>query len=295
MGYVIAFAPTAGIKRIYPSVPVSKYFFETSGITRVFPSVIVDNPFFETSGKAYSFAGTVKDAAFFESSGIHYAFARTLSDYTGKLLELKWGSFELASDYSIITVFDNTGTYDAETNPGGYNPEAATPDPNRAKRSEVKLWLAYRVWKDSTSVPDVIFPSPVDPDAIDWEYQLPINEYGVYQLFLIASPTAKIFADIEAQGNSIFDYANKTALWYATAGGGIVSPEIINCINKKRYGFIESVMCGSCDEDYLSIYSKYIGALSAIQVGTDEAYLQGMKLIEEIKDECNKIDCNCNC
>ena len=295
-GYKIAFASTAGAKKVYSSVFESKYFFETSPIKKVFPSVLVQNPFFETSRKAYSFPSTIKNASFFETSGIHYVFSSVLGKDTSKLLKLKWGSFELAADYSLLTVFDNTGTYDATTNPGGYNPLSAPTDPNRAKRSEVKLWLAYRVWKDSTSIPDTVFPTPADPDEVNWEYELPINEeYGVYQMFLIASPTDKTFEDIEAKGNSIFEYASDDISWYATSGGSIIDPNIINCINRSRYGFLESVMCGDCDEDYLSLYSKYIGALSAFEIGTNEAYIEGMKLIEEIREECDKLDCNCNC
>lgn len=295
-GFKIVFANTAGVKRVHSSVFESKYFFETSPIKKVFPSVPVQNPFFETSRIAYAFAGTIKNASFFETSGIHYVFSSTLAEDTSKLLKLKWGGFELAADYSLLTVVDETGTYDALTNPGGYNPEADPTDPNRAKRSEVKLWLAYRVWKDSTSIPDTVFPVPVDPTLIDWEYEFPTNEeYGVYQMFLIASPTDKTFADIEAKGNSIFEYASQDISWYATAGGVIIEPDIINCLNRSRYAFLESVICGDCDEGYLSLYSKYIGALSAFEIGTDAAYLEGMKLLEEIRGECNKLDCNCNC
>lgn len=295
MGYTIAFATSAGVKQVFPSVVSSNTFFETSGVSTVFPTTIADRAFIETSGIAYSFANVIQQNPFLVTSGITRVFATVLSDDTSKLLKLNWGTFDLASDNSTITVADNTGEYNEDTNPGGYNPEDnPIIDPNRAKRSEVKLWLAYRVWTD-TNVPHTIFPTPVDPTAVEWEYVLPIDQTGVYQMFLIASPTDKIFEDIEGKGDSIFEYASQDISWYATAGGIIIDPEIINCINKSRFAFVESVICGDCDEGYLSLYSKYIGALSAFEVGTDEAYIQGMALIDEIRQECNKLGCNCNC
>ena len=294
MGYKIAFATTAGIKNVFPAVPVSNSFFETSGIATAYPTTIVGNPFFETSSVKFAFSNTVTQNAFFQTSGTTVVFATVIGADTSKLLELKFGPFEIDSNYATATLVDNTGTYDAETNPGGYNPEDAVTDPNRAKRSEVKLWLAYRVWTD-TNVPNVVFPTPVDPTETNWEYVLPIDEFGVYQYFLIASPVDKTFEDVAARGNSIFDFAYDYPEWYATNGGVIIDPDVTNCINRSRYSFIESVMCGNCDEDYLALYSKYIGALSAFEIGTNDAYIQGMTLIQQIREDCNKIGCSCNC
>jgi len=294
VGYKIVFATTAGIKRVFPSTSVPNSFFETSSVNRVFPTTTLDQPFFETSGIKYAFPTTAYNNPFFEISGLTKVFPVVLTDDTSKLLKLKFGDFDLASDYSTIDLIDNTGEYNVDTNPGGYNPEADTTDPNRAKRSEVKLWLAYRVWKD-TNVPDTVFPSPSDPDFNPWEYVLPIEEQGVYQMFLIASPTGKVFEDIEGKGNSIFEYAKQDIGWYATTAGIIIDEQIINCLNRSRYAFLESVICGDCDEGYLLLYSKYIGALSAFEIGTTDSYIQGMTLIDEIRQECTKINCNCNC
>ena len=294
MGFKIAFVTTGGVKQIFPTVVSSNTFFETSSVSTVFPTTTTDRPFFQTSGITYAFPNTISNNAFIETSNFVTAFPVVLSDDTSKLLKLRWGAFNVASDYSTITVPDNTGTYDSSTNPGGYNPEEDALDPNRAKRSEVDLYLAYRIWTDG-NIPNTVFPSPVDPTAEEWEYVLPIEEYGVYQIFMIAAPVGKSFEDIEGKGNSIFDFASQAPEWYATSGAAILDPDIINCINRSRFAFVESVICGDCDEGYLSLYSKYIGALSAFEVGTNDAYIQGMALIEEIRQECNKIGCNCNC
>jgi hypothetical protein len=293
-GYKIVFATTAGVKRVFPSTSVSNSFFETSVVKSIFPTTTFNQPFFETSGVKYAFPTTAYNNPFFETSGLTRVFPVVLTDDTSKLLKLNFGSFDLSSDYSTIGLADNTGEYNSETNPGGYNPEADPTDPNRAKRSEIKLWLAYRIWKD-TNAPDTLFPSPVNPDLNPWEYTLPIEEQGVYQMFMIASPTDEVFEDVEGKGNSIFQYAKQDIGWYSTTGLAIVDEELINCLNRSRYAFLESVICGDCDEGYLELYSKYIGVLSAFEIATDEAISQGMALIAEIKDECNKLDCNCNC
>jgi hypothetical protein len=294
VGWVIAFSTTAGVKNVFSATAKANPFFETSGVSSAFPTTLINKPFFETSGIAYSFPTSIKNNPFFNTSGITRVFPSVLSKDTSKTLELKFGTFDLTSDYSTITVSDNTGEYNSETNPGGYNPEADPTDPNRAKRSEVNLWMAYRVWTD-TNVPNIIFPGAANPSLDPWEYVLPIEGSGVYQMFMIASPTDKSYLDVEGKGNSIYEYANQAPSWYATTGLAIVDEGLINCLNRSRYAFLESVICGDCDEGYLELYSKYIGALSAFEIATDEAISQGMALIAEIKDECNKLDCNCNC
>lgn len=294
MPYVIAFATTAGTKNVFPVVPASSPFFQTSGVHSAFPLSIPNNPFFQTSNIAYAFPGTASSNPFFQTSGVVSVFPFVIPDDTSKLLQLRFGSFNIASDYSLVTVSDDTGLYDPDTNPGGYNLPADPTDPNRARRDEVGLYLAYRVWTEE-SVPETIFPLTNDPNLDPWTYELATEELGVYQLFMIAAPAELTSADVYNRGNSIYDFASNAPLWYATQGAAIIDRDVINCLNRRRYQFLESVMCGDCDESYLELYAKYIGALNAFSIGTDESYLEGMKLWEEIREECNKLGCNCNC
>lgn len=294
-GYKIAFATTAGSKKVFPATPVAAPFFNTSGVHASFPIVVPGNPFFTTSGIQYSFATSIKDNPFFNTSGVTSAFPTVIpDDSSSKLLKLRLGEFTVASDLSLVTAYDTTGEYDANTNPGGYNPQADPVNFNRAKRSEVGLYLAYRVWKD-TNIPDTVFPSTIDPSLDPWEYELAVEDSGVYQLFMIAAPTSETYADVYNKGNSVYEYASNAPLWYATQGAAIIDKDVINCLNKRRYNFLESVMCGSCDEDYLAFYAKYIGALNAFSIGTNESYIEGMQLWNELKEECAKIGCNCCC
>ena len=294
VGYKIVFATTAGINRTFPVTVSSNPFFETSKEAAAFSSTITANAFFESSAVANAFARTVGDIALFATYGIKIVLPTVLPEDTSKTLKLKIGELDVASDFSTVTIVDATGEYNATTNPGGYNPEAASFDIDRAKRSEVKLWLAYRLWT-STEVPNTVFPSPADPDTIPWEYVLPIEGNGVLQLFMIAAPFGKSFGDLEALGNSVFEYATQQVEWFATAAPLPADQDIINCLNRARYAFLESVMCGNCDEGYLELYSKYVGALNAFEVGTEDSYKEGMALFDEIREECNKLDCNCNC
>lgn len=295
MGYVIAFATTSGIKKVFPVIPSSSSFFQTSGVHSAFPLSIPNNPFFQTSGITYAFPVTINGNAFFNTSGVTSVFPTVIpDDSSSKLLKLRFGNFNVASDYSLVTVSDDTGLYDPDTNPGGYNLPADPTDPNRAKRDEVGLYLAYRVWTEE-SVPDTIFPLTTDPTLDPWEYELATDQLGVYQLFMIAAPAGLTYSDVYNRGNSIYEFASNAPEWYATQGAAIIDQDVINCLNKRRYQFLESVMCGDCDESYLALYAKYIGALNAFSIGTNESYLEGMKLWEEIREECNKTGCNCNC
>jgi len=294
VGYKIVFATTAGINRTFPVTVSSTPFFETSKEAAAFSSTITANAFFESSAVANVFARTVGDIALFATYGIKTVLPVVIPEDTSKTLKLKFGQLEVASDFSTVTIVDATGEYNATTNPGGYNPQSAGFDINRAKRSEVKLWLAYRLWT-TTEIPNTVFPSAADPDAIPWEYVLPIDGNGVLQLFMIASPVGKSFPDLEALGNSVFQYATQAVQWFATAAPLPTDQDIINCLNRARYAFLEGVMCGNCDEGYLELYSKYVGALNAFEVGTNDSYEQGMALFAEIRDECSKLDCNCNC
>jgi len=291
MGYTTVFATTSGIKRVFPAIPNRNPFFETSKEIGVFPSTISNNAFFESSGVARSFARTVGDTAFFATYGVKIVLPVVLPNDTSKTLKLKFGTLDIASDLSTISIVDDTGEYNATTNPGGYNPEADPVDINRAKRSEVDLWLAYRVWTDTTT-PNTIFPTPADPTVNPWEYVLPVEYSGIFQLFMIAAPVGKSFADVQALGNSVYEYATQQIEWYSGSNGIIADPDVINCINRARYAFLESVMCGNCDEGYLELYSKYVGAQNALDAGL---FSEASALVLEIKEECSKLNCNCNC
>lgn len=290
----IVFATTAGLKKIYPVITSNLPFFETSGVKTTFPVIPSESPFFETTGFKSIFPITISTNPFFATTGVKQIFPVTQSLDTSKLLKLRFGTFDLASDYVTVTAYDATGEY-SSSNPGGYNLPDDPDDENRAKRGQVDLYLAYRIWENSTTIPNVVFPVDTNPTLNPWEYTLPIETKGVYQFYIIAAPVGTPYADVYGRGDSIFDFAANEPGWYSTTAPMIIDDEVFVCINRKRYQFLESVMCGDCDNKYLEMYGLLVGALNAFDIGTTDAYQQGMAMIEKLKEECAAENCNCNC
>lgn len=292
--YKIVFSATAGLKTTFTTVVSNLPFFQTSGVKTVFPVVKSDSPFFVTSGFKNVFPVVVAENPFFATTGIKSIFPVTQPLNTTKLLKLRFGDFVLSSDYSTIVATDATGVYSVD-NPGGYNPPLDSPDINRAKRGEVDLYLAYRIWNSNGTIPDTIFPVTTNPVLTPWEYTLPIETQGVYQFYIIAAPKDTPYQDVVNRGNSIYEFAQNEESWFTTTGIVIADEQIINCINQKRFQFIESIICGDCDTKYLEMYGLYIGALNAFEIATDEAIIQGNLLLDQLREECVRENCNCNC
>jgi hypothetical protein len=260
----------------------------------VFPVVKSDSPFFVTSGFKNVFPVVVAENPFFATTGVKSIFPVTQPLDTSKLLKLQFGEFVLSSDYSTIEAVDNTGVYSVD-NPGGYSPDGSTPDINRAKRSQVDLYLAYRIWNSSGTIPDTIFPVTTNPTLTPWEYTLPIETQGVYQFFIIAAPLGTPYQSIVNKGNSIYQFAQNQQGWFTTTALIITDADIINCINKKRYQFLESIICGDCDTKYLEMYALFIGAENAFELATTDSIIEGQLLLDQLREECIKENCNCNC
>jgi hypothetical protein len=294
IGWKVAFASAAGIKRLFPVITASNPFFTTSGVKNSFPVVSSSNPFFITTGVKTTFPVTISNNSFFTTSGLKISFPVVLGDDIPKELKLRFGDFEVAPDYSSITAIDATGEETA-TNPDGYNPEADPINIFRAKRSEVDLYLAYKVWTSPTTLPETVIAPAGDPTNVDWEYVLPVDTYGVYRMYMIAAPSGTPYQDVENLGDGVFDTAYYKLGWYATTAAVITDPDVLNCLNNKRYEFLTSVMCGDCDPKYLEIYGWFVGALNALDLGTTAGDIEAMELIDKIKAECSEADCPCNC
>lgn len=292
--YKIVFSPTAGLKTTFPVVVSSLPFFITSGIKSVFPVVKSDSPFFVTSGFKNVFPVLVGQNPFFATTGVKSIFPVTQALDTSKLLKLRFGDFVLSSDYSTIIASDATGEFSVD-NPGGYSPDGSTPDINRAQRDEVDLYLAYRIWNSSATIPETVFPVTTNPTVTPWEYTLPIETQGVYQFYVIAAPKDTPYEDVYNRGNSIYEFAQNQPGWFTTTAVIITDADIINCINQKRFQFLESIICGDCDTKYLEMYGLFIGALNAFEIATNDAIIEGNLLLDQLREECVRENCNCNC
>jgi hypothetical protein len=295
--------------------------FRTSGFAKAYVSTVSNNPFVITSGAASAFFTTTatfpvaytapNSVAFFattsnnpivKTAGQAVAFVVTPNPNTPKELILKIGTLDFDASGLFVNVPDATGEYVAVTNTGGYNPEADTTNPYRPKRSQVNLWTVYRIWDvvgygDETQTPD----SQAEQNDVDYVYPLyfptevvasedvPIN--GIYEIILIAAPIGEDYIDWIGNTN-LYDVADQYPDWYVTSVGVMVDQAVLNCLNRRRYEFLQEVMCGRCDEGYLEFYSEYIGMLSAMEI---QDWPTAIDFYNKLKTQCSETNSSCGC
>jgi hypothetical protein len=199
------------------------------------------------------------------------------------------------TDQTQIDVTDGTGTYNATTNPTGYNPESSVFDPLRPKRSALYLWTVYRIKSDKTN-PNLTLGPDTQPDQAEAPYEyslsLPVDEdgnviTGLYELFLVGAPITETYTP----GLEYVSLATQNG-WFLASSGIMVDSFVQNCLNRMRYEFLQSVMCGKCNEDYLEVYAMYVGMLNAMESGE---WTTATEIYEKLKEICSAQEISCNC
>lgn len=296
--------------------------FRTSGFAKAYVSTISNNPFVLSSGAATAFFSTTatfpvvytapNSVAFFattsnqpiiKTAGQSVVFLQTVDANTPKQLVPTIGTLDFDSSGLFVDVPDATGTYDPlnpTLDPGGYNPEGAPIDPFRPMRSEVNLWTVYRIWNvygDKTQTPS----SQSEESEVDYVYPLyfPTEEIagenvvinGIYEIILIAAPLVENYSDYIDNIN-LYDIAKQYPDWYVTSVGVMADQDVLNCLNRKRYAFLQGVMCGKCDDDYLHFYSDYVGMLNAMEI---QDWPSAIDFYNKLKTQCSETNSSCGC
>jgi hypothetical protein len=116
---------------------------------------------------------------------------------------------------------------------------------------------------------------------------------GVYEVILIAAPVGEDY-DADYYGDpNLASTAAEVPDWYVTSVGVMVDPVVTNCLNRKRYEFLQGVMCGICDGDYLLFYSDYVGMLAAMEV---QDWPTAIDLYNRLKNQCSgNSNSSCGC
>lgn len=293
--------------------------FVTKGTSRAFFSTTATTPFFARSTQAIGLFNSTLNSAFFQSgstnqttfnttllapifqsSSVATSMFNTIETGSVKLLQLRIGELVLNTAQSQVEVPDATGVYDPVTNPGGYNPDGDPPVSGRPERGDVFLWTVYRIWTRygrDTQTPDSQNEEADDPYL--YTLTFPTEEIngeavtikGLYEIILIAAPISVSYNNYK--GNpSLADFAAEAEDWYETGVGLMVDPDVTNCLNKKRYEFLQGVMCGKCDEDYLELYSIYVGMLASMDA---QQWDRAESLYEQLKEKCSTGNLSCNC
>lgn len=261
-----------------------------------FVNTTVPTPIFLTGNKSVVLANTTNGVPIFITPSQSISFVVTPDTTTTKLLVLKIGDLTFDSGQTYVEVPDATGEYNATTNPGGWNPDGDPPVSGRPARDEALLWTVYRIWSKpesdgygiNTQTPDSQAEETNDPyvytltfptETINQE-AVPIR--GIYEIIMMAVPLNETYANYVGDEN-LTQRAQEYPDWYVTSGGVMVDPDVVNCLNNKRYQFLQGVMCGKCDEEYLNFYGIYVGMLNAMEV---QEWSRAVEFYEKLKEIC---------
>jgi len=288
MAWYSAFIRTGGISNAFVSTTGRQTLFVCGGTYSAFTATPSGNIYFNSAGTAVAFAATTPNAIYPVTGGLYLAFTVTPQAAPDKLLVLKNGDFDFASDYSSVTLADVTGDYNASTNPNGYQPAGDPPDPNRPYRSDLKLWTIYRILTSSTNPDQIIFPdSQASESDANYTYSLELPEAGIYELIMVGAPDAQDYADWQQQ--NLVEFAESQPDWFVTSTWVSADANLDNCLINKRWEFLESVMCGNCDTSYLEFYADYVAMYYAMQIQSTVA----VDLYNKLTAYCNKGGCGC--
>jgi len=303
----IAFFATVSRKVSFLNTLAEWQVFTTGGTSRAFITTNLQDSVFVTGSRQTAFYNTVNPIPTFVTTNIKVAFVETPDPNAPKELQPKTGPLIVNADQTIITVSDATGTFDPAIptlNPGGFNPEDATFDPERPKRSAVKLWTVYKLhsrpgpqFGNSTVSPsnqdeeeDVpyIYTLTLPTETID---KVAVTIKGLYEVFLIAAPFSQSWADWEGNTN-LASVAKTFPNWYVGSTPIMVDANVANCLNKMRFQFLQGVMCGRCDGEYFNTYGIYVGMLNAMEAGE---WNVATEYYDRLKMICADMGCSSSC
>jgi hypothetical protein len=299
MAFQVVFR-TSGFAKAFLNTSESVPIVATPTVSRSFFATTANFPVVYSSGKKVSFFATTSATPIVQTAGKAVVFVVTPDLSTPRQLVPKIGVLDFDTNQTTVEVPDATGEYNASTNPGGYNPESSSTDPFRPKRSQVNLWTVYRIWSkygSETQTP----VSQAEQGDVSYVYTLTFPTEvvgsetvvigGIYEVILIAAPVGEDY-DADYYGDpNLASTAAEVPDWYVTSVGVMVDPVVTNCLNRKRYEFLQGVMCGTCDGDYLLFYSDYVGMLAAMEV---EDWPTAIDLYNKLKNQCSG-DSNSSC
>lgn len=229
-------------------------------------------------------------------------------------LELKVEKSSITSDCKTLTVIDNTGTYDAGSNPGGYGA------PNIA-RSSLYLKLFVTLKKSTGDEPQTI--SEYDENT-ESSWDISIANDGVYELYLFAclawdSGTTYAINHVvysaaqdkfykSLQDSNTNNAVTDTNYWaeatvrddftpafdasqtdvYLDIENTLVTCNSVTCRNQSLVD--ADCKCNPCET--VSTYEKIRFKIEAAEIhAAQQAWEEAQKVIENVEDICSNVDC----
>lgn len=301
MAAQIVFVTQGASQAFFSTTVTAPYFISTSQAVSFLNSTQT-TPFFQSGSLQQATFNTAQSTPFFQSLSLAVSMFNTIETGSVKLLQLRIGELTLNTPQSQVDVPDATGVYDPVTNPGGYNPDGDPPVSGRPERGDVYLWTVYRLWTDTGDVTRTpasqaeqeddpyVYPLTLPTETIAGEA---VTIRGLYEIILIAAPLGTDYYNGDYIGNeTLADDAAVRTGWYQVGVGLMVDPFVSNCLNAKRYEFLQGVMCGKCDTGYLDVYSVYVGMLAAMDA---QQWDRAEVFYDQLKEICATGSLSCNC
>jgi len=304
----ISFFRTQGRKASYINTLQNTPLFLTGRVSDSFYITLAETSVFLTGNKKQSFFNTVGDYPVFLTANKNIAFVVTPDPNIPRLLKPK-SSLEINAAQTQITLHDETGYYDPDDpnlNPGGFNPDSADYSPYRPKRDAVYLWTVYKIrsrpdsegYGNNTKTP--VSQAQQEDDPYAYPLTLPTETVnnttsvikGLYEVIMIVAPFGATYpyGDVNLAQQAA-TYPN----YYVVSNYAIIDGPVINCLNQMRYKYLQSVICGRCDEKYLEVYAIYVGLLNAMQAGEWDTANEYYASLQNICKEEGCDTCSCDC
>jgi hypothetical protein len=201
------------------------------------------------------------------------------------------GDFIVASSAQIVLI-DIEGTFEQYDENSYYNVEGS--GTTFLANAEPQQYLYY--FNTSTGNYEIMGQIyQVFDDTNVWIYNAPTGSvttaYGLFTSYSLNTLTEEYSQYINVP--NLYEIARDSPSWYVTSVGLMIDPDVINCLNQKRYKYLQGVMCGSCNDDYLEFYTKYVGMLAAMEI---QDWTNAICLYEKLKQICSETKCDtCQC
>jgi hypothetical protein len=206
-----------------------------------------------------------------------------------KDLVLRPGISQSSTTSPFVIVSDDTGVYNASTNPTGYSPEPSGPV-DRPARSELDLYVGYYYHQKNQS-PAWTFAAIQDPAEVPFLLDVFDVPTGVLQFCMVGVPLGTTLTTYEQE--NLYWLAGNNVLWFRGEIGFVYDNDLYNDIWTLRRCFTDSLMCGKCEGKYLkTVEALEEGMISALSIA---AYNDAVTIYLALKSFLAKINGNCGC
>ena len=213
--------------------------------------------------------------------------------YNVQDIQVNEGDFVVSSGGTALSLINVAGNFEQYDENAYYNVEGTgttfltTAEPQQylfyldsVTGSYVQMGQIYQVF-DNTNV---------------WLYNAPTGSATTSDTLFTSysqDTTTANYADYIGVSN-LYDIAKELPDWYVTSVGIMVDDDVVNCLARMRYEFLQEVMCGKCPEGYLNTYAIYVGMLSAMEIQDWPTAIDFYNKLKTIcREEMNGSSCGC--